>query len=108
MSAGKTSRGRPLSRPISAVLTIGREEAERAGHGYIGVEHLPLVLAHPTAPATRRLLADHGISLDRARGACPVPRLAVRRRGQRADFGVDLGRGVTAAAALVARNRPMR
>jgi len=69
MRARKQSPDRPVSRPIGAVLTAVRGEAERAGHGYLGVEHLLLVLAHPTAPTTRGLLVDHGVTLDRARDA---------------------------------------
>jgi hypothetical protein len=97
MKARRPSRGRPMSHPISAVLTVGRDEAERARHGYIGVEHLLLVLAHPTAPATRRLLADHGITLDRARDAVWLVVGSGRGDGPRYDsttllatLGIDL------------------
>ena len=97
MRARKPSRGRTLSRPISAVLTIARGEAERARHGYIGVEHLLLVLASPTAPDTRRLLADHAITLDRAREAVWLVIGSGRGDGPRFDsatllatLGIDL------------------
>ena len=78
-----------MSRPISAVLTVGREEAERARHGYIGVEHLLLALAHPTAP-TGRLLADHGITLDQARDAVWLVVGSGRGDGPRYDSGTLL------------------
>jgi len=98
MRARKPSRGRTLARPIGAVFTIARGEAERARHGYIGVEHLLLVLASPTAPDTRRLLADHGITLDRARDAAWLVIGSGRGDGPRFDsatllatLGIDLG-----------------
>ena len=53
MRARKPPHGRQLSRPIGVVFTAARGEAEQARHGYIGLEHLLLVLAHPTAPAGR-------------------------------------------------------
>jgi hypothetical protein len=97
MRARRPSPGRPLSRPIGAVLTVARGEAERARHGYIGVEHLLLVLASPAAPATRRLLADHGITLDRARDAVWLVIGSGRGDGPRFDsatllatLGIDL------------------
>ena len=97
MRARRPSPGRPVSPPIGAVLTVARGEAERARHGYIRVEHLLLVLASPTAPATRRLLADHGITLDRARDAVWLVIGSGRGDGPRFDsatllatLGIDL------------------
>jgi hypothetical protein len=55
------------ARPITSIVSVARAEAEQARHGYLGVEHLLLTLAHPTAPATHQLLAEHDIMLDRAR-----------------------------------------
>jgi ATP-dependent Clp protease ATP-binding subunit ClpA len=86
-----------LSRPIGPVLTAARGEAERARHGYVGLEHLLLVLAHPTAPVTRRLLADHGVTLERARDAVWLVIGSGRGDGPRFDsatllatLGIDL------------------
>jgi len=97
MRSHKPSRGSTTSRPIGAVLTAARGEAEQARHGYVGVEHLLLVLAHPTAPATRRLLVDHGITLDRARDAVWLVVGSGRGDGPRFDaatllatLGIDL------------------
>ena len=98
MRARKPPRSRTLASPISTVLTVARGEAERARHGYIGVEHLLLVLASPAAPDTRGLLADHGISLDRARDAVWLVIGSGRGDGPRFDsatllgtLGIDLG-----------------
>jgi ATP-dependent Clp protease ATP-binding subunit ClpA len=97
MRARKPPRGSLRSRPIGAVLTAARGEAERARHGYIGLEHLLLVLAHPTAPATHHLLADRGITLDRAREAVWLVVGSGRGDGPRFDsttllatLGIDL------------------
>ena len=96
MTARKPSRGGHVSRPITGVLTVAREEAERARHGYVGVEHLLLALAHPTA-TTRELLADHDITLDRARDAAWLVIGSGRGDGPRFDsatllatLGIDL------------------
>jgi len=97
MKARKSPRGSLRSRPIGPVLTSARDEAERARHGYIGLEHLLLVLAHPTAPATHHLLSDHGITLDRARDAVWLVVDSGRGDGPRFDsttllatLGIDL------------------
>jgi Clp amino terminal domain, pathogenicity island component len=97
MRARKPHHGRQLSRPIGAVLTAARGEAEQARHGYIGLEHLLLVLARPTAPATHRLLADHDVTLDRARDAVWLVVGSGRGDGPRFDsatllatLGIDL------------------
>jgi ATP-dependent Clp protease ATP-binding subunit ClpA len=97
MRAREPSPGRPLSRPIGAVLTVARDEAERARHGYVGLEHLLLVLSHPSASATRHLLADRGVTLDRARDAVWLVVGSGRGDGPRFDsatllatLGIDL------------------
>ena len=97
MRARRPSLGDSLPRPIAAVLVGARGEAERARHGYLGVEHLLLVLAHPTAPATRQLLAEHGVTLDRARDAVWLVVGSGRGDGPRFDsatllatLGIDL------------------
>lgn len=85
------------ARPITAILSAARAEAEQARHGYIGVEHLLLTLAHPTAPTTRQLLAGHDITLDRAREAVWLVVGSGRGDGPRFDsatllatLGIDL------------------
>jgi hypothetical protein len=97
MRARKPSLGGPASHPLGAVLTVARGEAERARHGYLGVEHLVLALAHPTAPATRQLLAERDITLDRARDAVWLVISSGRGDGPRFDsatllatLGIDL------------------
>jgi hypothetical protein len=97
MRARKASPGGPASRSIGAVLTVARGEAERARHGYLGVEHLLLTLAQPTAPVTRQLLAEHGVTLDRARDAVWLVVGSGRGDGPRFDpatllatLGIDL------------------
>jgi ATP-dependent Clp protease ATP-binding subunit ClpA len=97
MRAREPSPGRPLSRPIGAVLTVARDEAERARHGYVGLEHLLLVLSHPSASATRHLLADRRVTLDRARDAVWLVVGSGRGDGPRFDsatllatLGIDL------------------
>jgi ATP-dependent Clp protease ATP-binding subunit ClpA len=96
MSARKP-RGSPVPRPIGGVLTAARGEAERARHGYIGLEHLLLVLARPTAPATHQLLSEHRVTLDRARDAVWLVVGSGRGDGPRFDsatllatLGIDL------------------
>jgi hypothetical protein len=96
MRARKPSLGGDVSRPITGVLTVARGEADRAGHGYVGVEHLLLALAHPTA-TTRELLAGHDITLDRARDAVWLVVGSGRGDGPRFDsatllatLGIDL------------------
>ena len=97
MRARKPSCGSPMSRPISAVLTVARDEAERVRHGYIGLEHLLLVLAQPTTPATGQLLSEHRVTLDRAREAVWLVVGSGRGDGPRFDsatllatLGIDL------------------
>jgi hypothetical protein len=97
MRARKPSRGVLMSRPITTVLTVARGEAERARHGYLGVEHLLLTLAQPTAPATCQLLAEHDVTLDRARDAVWLVVGSGRGDGPRFDsatllatLGIDL------------------
>ena len=97
MRARKPSCGSPMSRPISAVLTVARDEAERVRHGYIGLEHLLLVLAQPTTPATGQLLSERRVTLDRAREAVWLVVGSGRGDGPRFDsatllatLGIDL------------------
>lgn len=59
--------GSMSSRPVGPVLSAARAEAEFARHGYVGLEHLLVVLAQ--TGSTADLLAHYGISADRARDA---------------------------------------
>jgi ATP-dependent Clp protease ATP-binding subunit ClpC len=45
------------------VLDLGRDEAERIGHRYLGPEHLLLGMLHEGASGAARLLRAHGIGL---------------------------------------------
>ena len=69
MSRRTPSPGPQSSRPIFPILTTARAEAESARHGYVGLEHLLITLTHPAAHDTGQLLADHGITTQRARDA---------------------------------------
>jgi hypothetical protein len=65
-----TRRTRPGRDPVTArLMTTACEEADRAGHGYVGCEHLLLALIIDTDPAARDILAAHSISLPVARAA---------------------------------------
>ena len=97
MTRSTPARGALSGRPVTAIVAVARAEAEYARHGYIGVEHLLLSLAQPTAPATRRLLAEHDIRLDRARQAVWLVIGSGRGDGPRLDpatllatLGIDL------------------
>jgi hypothetical protein len=97
MKRRKPTRAAMAARPITAILSVARAEAEQARHGFLGVEHLLLSLAHPSAPATRQLLADHDITLDRARDAVWLVVGSGRGDGPRVDsatllatLGIDL------------------
>lgn len=84
-------------RPIQPVLAAARAEAELARHGYVGAEHLLITLTRSQAPATARLLAEHGISTERAREAVWLVVSSDRGDGPRFDpatllatLGIDL------------------
>jgi ATP-dependent Clp protease ATP-binding subunit ClpA len=51
------------------ILRRGQEEAEAARHGYVGVEHLLVVLARGRSRFVAEVLADHGVTFERARHA---------------------------------------
>ena len=98
MSRHAPSPPGPLSsRPIRPVLAAAHAEAELARHGYVGVEHLLIALSRPGAPATARLLAEHGITTQRARDAVWLVVSSGRGDGPRFDpatllatLGIDL------------------
>ncbi len=89
---------RPMSSPpIRPVLVVARTEAELARHGYVGLEHLLLALTRPEAPTTARLLAEHGVTTQRAREAVSLVVVAGLGDGPRFDpatllatLGLDL------------------
>ncbi|MFB9319092.1 Clp protease N-terminal domain-containing protein [Cryptosporangium minutisporangium] len=82
------------SRPVTPILAATREEAARAGHGYVGVEHLLIALT-PTPAASSgsaaRILADHGVTPASARGAVRRVIAADDGDGPRWDPGALLG-----------------
>lgn len=69
MSRRRSPRGPWPRRAIRPVLDAARSEAELAGHGYVGVEHLLLALTRAQVHATATLLADHGITGEPVREA---------------------------------------
>jgi ATP-dependent Clp protease ATP-binding subunit ClpA len=79
------------------VLDLGRDEAERIGHRYLGPEHLLLGMLHEGASGAARLLRAHGIGLAAARtelfalaerGAVPAARPS--DRALLGTLGIDL------------------
>jgi hypothetical protein len=79
------------------VLDLGRDEAERIGHRYLGPEHLLLGMLHEGASGAGRLLRAHGIGLEAARaelfalaerGVVPVARPS--DRALLGTLGIDL------------------
>jgi ATP-dependent Clp protease ATP-binding subunit ClpA len=58
--------------PLGWVLREAQEEAEAAGHGYFGVEHLLAVLARGRSRLVAEVLADHGVTYQRAQDAVRV------------------------------------
>ena len=58
----------PLSsRPLSTVLAAAAAEANRARHGYVGLEHLFISLTRPEFPETAGLLIEFGVTTEAAR-----------------------------------------
>jgi ATP-dependent Clp protease ATP-binding subunit ClpA len=97
MSSPRSASGPLPSRPIRPVLTAARAEAERARHGYVGLEHLLIALTQPEARSTARLLAEHGIATEQARDAVWLVVSTGRGDGPRFDpatllatLGIDL------------------
>jgi ATP-dependent Clp protease ATP-binding subunit ClpC len=56
-------------RHVDAVLRLAAAEAARAGHRYLGTEHLVLGLLRHAACGASRLLRDRGASVQAARRA---------------------------------------
>jgi hypothetical protein len=59
----------PLSAPARRLLETALTQALKLNHNYIGTEHLLLALAHTPDDPAAQLLADRGVTYDRAREA---------------------------------------
>ncbi len=59
----------PLGTPARRLLETALVQALKLNHNYIGTEHLLLALAHTPDDPAARLLADRGVTYDRAREA---------------------------------------
>lgn len=84
--------------PLGWILRTVQEEAEAAGHGYFGVEHLLVVLAKGRPEFVAGVLVDHGVTYERARDAVGVVVGSGRGDGPALDaaallgtLGIDLG-----------------
>jgi hypothetical protein len=73
------------------ILRTAQEEAELAGHGYCGVEHLLVVLTRRESTFACDLLGDHGVSYQRARDAVGEVVGSGRGDGPALDDGALLG-----------------
>jgi hypothetical protein len=81
------------------VLDLGRGEAERIGHRYLGPEHLLLGMLHEGDSGAARLLRAHGIGLAAARAELlvlaergVVPAARPSDRALLGTLGIDLGK----------------
>jgi ATP-dependent Clp protease ATP-binding subunit ClpA len=79
------------------VLDLGRDEAERIGHRYLGPEHLLLGMLHEGTSGAARLLRAHGVGLEAARGELlglaelgVVPAARPSDRALLGTLGIDL------------------
>lgn len=97
MSRRRPQRGPMSSRPIAAILDAARAEASSARHGYVGLEHLLLALAHPDLGDQAALLAGFGATAPRVRDAVRLVIGSGRGDGPRFDaatllaaLGIDL------------------
>ncbi|WP_370376164.1 Clp protease N-terminal domain-containing protein [Catenulispora sp. GAS73] len=59
----------PLGTPARRLLETALVQALKLNHNYIGTEHLLLALAHTPDDPAAQLLADRGVTYDRAREA---------------------------------------
>lgn len=59
----------PLGTPARRLLETALTQALKLNHNYLGTEHLLLAVAHTHNDPAAQLLADHGVSYDRAREA---------------------------------------
>ena len=79
------------------ILDLGRDEAERIGHRYLGPEHLLLGMLHEGTSGAARLLRAHGAGLEAARGELlglaelgVVPAARPSDRALLGTLGIDL------------------
>ena len=86
MSGTKQSDG-----PLGRILRAAQEEAEAARHGYFGVEHLLEVLARSHSRLLAEVLADHGVTYERAQDAVRVVVGSGRGDGPAQDAAMLLG-----------------
>lgn len=77
--------------PLGWILRAAQAEAEAARHGYFGVEHLLVVLARGRLGFVAGVLADHGVSYERARDAVRVVVGSGRGDGPAWDAAALLG-----------------
>ena len=77
--------------PLGRILRAAQEEAEAARHGYIGVEHLLEVLARGHSRFVAEVLADHGVTYERAQDAVRVVVGSGRGDGPARDAATLLG-----------------
>jgi ATP-dependent Clp protease ATP-binding subunit ClpA len=77
--------------PLGWILRTAQEEAEAARHGYFGVEHLLVVLARGRSGFVRQLLADHGVTYQRARDVVQAVVASGEGDGPAWDAGTLLG-----------------
>jgi ATP-dependent Clp protease ATP-binding subunit ClpA len=57
----------PFTRGAKKALELGLREAIRLGHGYLGTEHLLLGMVRDERCSGARILAAHGLALERVR-----------------------------------------
>lgn len=84
------STPRPGGSAVWQIVKAAREEAEAARHGYVGVEHLLVVLTRESAGPVSRILAEHDITYPRARDAMRLVVGSGRGDGPRFDAGALL------------------
>lgn len=77
--------------PLGWILRAAQEEAEAARHGYFGVEHLLAVLARGHSRFVVDVLADHGVTYERAQDAVRVVVVSGRGDGPARDAAALLG-----------------
>jgi ClpA/ClpB-like protein len=71
----------PLSGTARGVLETALTEALKLNHNYVGTEHLLLGLARAQRDPAGQILAEHGVTLDRARDAVRAVIDAYLQRG---------------------------
>jgi ATP-dependent Clp protease ATP-binding subunit ClpA len=77
--------------PLGWILRAAEEEAETARHGYCGVEHLLAVLARGRNRFVAEVLADHGVTYERAQDAVRLVVGSGRGDGPARDAATLLG-----------------